>query len=197
MNYIIGKITYIAKNYILLENNFIGYKINLINDGTLEVDKYKRIYVCQKLSISNNFITNELYGFINLKDKIFFEKLISLSGIGHKTAFNIMKNDINELKKCIVAGNANELSKFEYITPKMSNILISQIKLEDSDIDYSNKKKNYKQDIISTLKALGYNSNDIDRTLNEKYSSTDFCFENEDQLTDIISNIIKDISINV
>lgn len=197
MNYIIGKITYIGKTYVLLENNFIGYKINFINDGTLEVDKYKKIYICEKWSISNNFILNELYGFINLKDKIFFEKLISISGIGYKTAFNIMKNDIVELKRCILNGDINELSKFNGISTKIANSLISQIKIEDSEVNYDNNKKNYKQDIISTLKALGYNSDDIDRALNDKYSSTNFYLENEDELTDIISSIIKDISINV
>lgn len=198
MNYIIGKISYIGNNYILLENNFVGYKINIIHNENMEIDKYKKIYISERNSISNNFITKELYGFLNIKDKIFYEKMISLSGIGHKTAFAIMNNDLNQLKQAIISGNINDLMNFNGVTNKIANILITQLKIDESEIIHQeSNKKNCKKDIISTLKALGYNSSDINNTIDNNYTDSDFYFNNDDELTDMISKIIKEISVNV
>lgn len=197
MNYIIGKIVYIGKNYVVAENNFMGFKIYVNELNEFEIDKYKKIYIIEKISISNNFINSEMYGFTSLKNKIFFENLISISGIGHKTAFSIMKNDINEIKTLIKNSDVQSLSKMEGISSKIASILVTQYKY-DIDIEENiSTKKNYKKDVISALKSLGYSLEDINNTLNNKFKNDDFFLENEEQLSDLISMTIKEISVNV
>ncbi len=202
MNYIIGKIVCKFSNYIILENNFIGYKINVSNIDNFELDKYRKLYIYKKTQIINNNISEEYYGFENYKDKMMFEKLISINGIGPKTSLNIISNDLLTLKYYIKTNDIEKLCSLNGITKKVAISLINNIEVEDNILDeFSNSNneqnstnsKNCKNDVISALKSLGYKKDVIDKSISE-IPNEDFIIDSEEQLSDLISKVIKDIS---
>lgn len=44
-DYLIGKVTYVNQNYVILENNYVGYKLFVVNNKKFVVDKYAKLFV--------------------------------------------------------------------------------------------------------------------------------------------------------
>ena len=58
-DYIIGKITDIKSNSIVLDNNGIGYLVYVSNPYSFELDKEIKVYIYQQIQEDGHF----LYGF--------------------------------------------------------------------------------------------------------------------------------------
>ena len=84
--YLIGKITAINPHYIVVEVNGIGYQLQVANPFRYEENTTQKVYVYQ--AVRENDVT--LYGFYDLAEKQLFLKLISVSGIGPKSALAIL-----------------------------------------------------------------------------------------------------------
>ena len=84
--YIIGKITKISPKYIICENNGIGYLIIVPNPYNYKLNQDYKVFTHQY--VREDII--DLYGFISEEEKDLFLKLISVSGIGPKSALSIL-----------------------------------------------------------------------------------------------------------
>lgn len=193
MNYIVGKIVYKRNNYIIIENNFIGYKIFIANASQLEENRIYKIYINKKQSFHNNFFNEELYGFKDFKEKIFFEKILHVSGIGHKTAILILENDYKLIEQLIYSQDIEGLINLKGINKKIANALISEIEINESNFENKLNNKNCKTDVISVLKVLGYSKDEINTAISE-VSEKDFFVSSENDISSIISQLIKRIS---
>ena len=87
---------------------------------------------------------------------------------------------------------------------KNDELYLSEVQYENMECDYVfsdeiskkfNDLFNYKKDVISALKSLGYKKDVIDKSISE-IPNEDFIIDSEDeeQLSDLISKVIKDIS---
>ena len=84
--YIKGKITYVTSNYIIIDNNGIGYIIFVANPYSYEENKEYLIYTYNYINENEN----SLYGFISMDEKELFLKLINVKGLGPKTAMPML-----------------------------------------------------------------------------------------------------------
>lgn len=158
-SYIKGLITNIEANYIVLENNDIGYLIFVPNPYSYKEGNKETIYIYQQIREDEN----TLYGFKSLEEKNLFLKLISVKGLGPKMALPILSSNIDNIYEAIEAGNINYLKKFPKIGDKVARQIILDLKgkLASSDSD----NKNNFDDLIETLKSLGYKPADIKKIL--------------------------------
>ena len=84
--YIKGTIKLIESNYVIIDNNGIGYIIYVANPYSYELDKDYTIYTYNFISESEN----SLYGFKSMDEKNLFLKLTSVKGLGPKTAMPML-----------------------------------------------------------------------------------------------------------
>ena len=85
-SYIIGKVTEVMSNAIVLENNGIGYLINTPNPfAFVEGSEYK-VYLYQQIKEDEH----SLFGFKTKEEKELFLKLIGVKGLGPKMALPII-----------------------------------------------------------------------------------------------------------
>lgn len=193
--YIVGKVNYSNDNYLILENNYTGYKIWTNNPNEFEKNTTIRLYIYAKIFQSNkgNF-SFEYYGFKNIIEKIFFENLVAINGIGPKTALNILKNDVNFLKDLIRNDDIISLELLPGFSNKIAILVCSQLgyKFRNEKKEEVCESKNNNvllTDLISALKALGYKKSDIEMAVNiigpklDKYTSED--------ISTVISEAIK------
>lgn len=82
--YIKGEVINILNNKLIIENNKIGYEINCSENSLLNMTVGEEIKVYTYYYVTQDSIS--LFGFSTLEEKSMFEKLISVSGIGAKTA---------------------------------------------------------------------------------------------------------------
>ena len=187
LSYMIGKIISINKKSITLESNWTGYVINVTNPELFELGKVKKIYLHKHSVISNkNNLVEDYYGFTNYEEKELFLKLITLNGIGPKTAAQILRNDINLLKTFILNKDIKSLSSLTSINERIARQLVDGITITSvNSVSTSTKIA----ELVSALKSLGYEKREIDLAISDKQIS-----ESNSDLSDLISNAIKIIA---
>lgn len=156
-NYIKGQITEITPNAIILENNGIGYIIKTPNPYSYQngssITVYTHFYVREDLC--------EIYGFKTSDMRDLFLQLISVRGIGPKSALAIIANDDpDSLRAAIQASDAKYLQKFPGIGPKASGQIILDLrgKLASIDTSYDSPKA---RTVKEALKSLGYSASEL------------------------------------
>jgi Holliday junction DNA helicase RuvA len=113
-----------------------------------------------------------LYGFLVLDDKKLFEQLISISGVGPKTAIGILGHvDISDFQMAILQGNVALLSKIPGIGKKTAERLIIELKDKFTNTPSAGSLPvgiqggSIVSDAISALINLGYNPLDAQKAI--------------------------------
>ena len=168
-NYIIGKITFQEGNIIVIENNNIGYEINVSNPFSYELDKDYKVY------LYNNVKEEEytLYGFKSLDEKNLFLKLIGVKGLGPKIALAIMATgSINGIVDAIERENILYLKKFPKVGEKLAKQIILDLKgkLDSTNITVSQysgliNPEVMEDELVGVLTGLGYKMGEIKKIL--------------------------------
>lgn len=159
-SYIKGIITIIETNYVVLENNGIGYLIYVSNPYSYKIDDNVTIYLYQQIKEDEHL----LFGFKSKEEKDLFLKLISVKGLGPKMALPMLSGDnMNNIYASIEEGNINYLKKFPKIGDKVARQIILDLKGK-LQISEEVGKKDYTE-LTETLKSLGYKPADIKKIL--------------------------------
>ena len=107
--YIKGTVKEIESNYIILDNNGIGYLIYTPNPYSFNIDEEYIVYIYQ--NVKEDEIS--LYGFKLKEEKDLFLKLIEVKGLGCKMALPIIATgSINGIVDAIERENILYLKKF-------------------------------------------------------------------------------------
>lgn len=159
--YIKGEITQIGSYYVFIECNNIGYKIRTANPFIYEETNTYKIYTYQHIRED----INELYGFSTYDEQKLFSKLISVKGIGPKSALSILATgSVKLIKNAIESGDVAYLMHFPGIGIKASQQIILDLK---GKIELSDKIERNLNDVVEALKALGYKQKEIDKVINK------------------------------
>ena len=99
-----------ADKYIVVGVGGIGFKVFTTSENIEIAEKGKAISLLTHLVVKEDAL--DLYGFTQQDELGFFEMLISISGIGPKTALNILNiSSIGALKMAISSGDTSHLTK--------------------------------------------------------------------------------------
>ncbi|MGX7051836.1 Holliday junction branch migration protein RuvA [Leuconostoc palmae] len=166
--YINGLITNIYPAYLVIaDRSGVGYKLYAANPYRFEQNVESHVYVEQ--IVRENEIT--LYGFVNENEKILFNKLLNVSGIGPKSALAILASDDAEgLVNAVATDDASYLTQFPGVGKKTAQQIILDLKGKLDGVANSaglatlNKHDNQNAalaDALSALESLGYSAKDV------------------------------------
>lgn len=166
--YIKGIVKEINPKHITVENNGIGYLIITPNPFNYKLDQDIVIHLYQK--VSDDDIS--LYGFDSNEARELFMKLISVSGIGPKSAVAILASGpVHSIADAIESGDAKYLQKFPGIGPKSSKQIVLDLQ---GKIEFESKVTSQTlAEVEEALKALGYNPREINKVLPKLDESKD------------------------
>ena len=154
-DYIIGKITNIKNNAIVLENNGIGYLVYVSNPYSFEIGSEVKVYLYQQIKEDEN----SLFGFKTNEEKELFLKLISVKGLGCKMALPILAvGSIEGIMDAIERENILYLKKFPKIGEKLAKQIILDLKgkLEFIGVGISDDEVDTQEELKEVLINLGY-----------------------------------------
>ncbi len=181
--YIKGKVVNQEFNYIVIDNNGIGYLVYVPNPYSFELDKEYTVYIYQY--VREDEIS--LYGFKTFEEKNLFLKLIDVKGLGCKMALPMLATgSINGIKDAIERENILYLKKFPKIGDKVARQIILDLKGKLSTTNDTNCDKNY-DELIEVLKGLGYKLSDINKILPSVKSDLNI----EDQVKEALKLMLK------
>lgn len=189
--YIKGVFIGINKDYVIIENNGIGYKI-YTSGNTISsmppVNENVMMYIQQ--IVREDFIG--LYGFISREELDMFNLLLTINGVGAKAALSLLSiTSVNSLKSAIVSNDTKVLTKAPGVGDKTAKRIILELKdkiskNEDIKSDAQNSEinvSNLPEEALYALISLGYSEKEANNALKN--------VNNNDTLEGIIKNCLK------
>ena len=177
--YIKGIVTIIESNYIIIDNNGIGYLIYTSNPYSFNINEEYKIYVYQ--NVKEDEIS--LYGFKEKAEKDLFMKLIDVKGLGPKMALGIIAGNTNDVVNAIEKGDINYLKKFPKVGDKVARQIVLDLKGKLVETE-TNIKTN--EELVEALEALGYKKADIKKVVPNVKSN-----KIEDQIKEALKLLLK------
>ena len=170
-SYIKGSLEIKSKGYIVVECSGIGYKIFMSDKSLNEIGN-----VGDNVKVYTHYHVREdeisLYGFKSDEELRMFELLLSVSGIGAKSAIATLSNiEPSEFALAAISDDVNRITKIPGIGKKTAQRLILELKdkLKSEEIEKNKEEieKEIKQteglnEAISALQVLGYSRREID-----------------------------------
>ncbi|PKL72770.1 Holliday junction branch migration protein RuvA [Candidatus Kuenenbacteria bacterium HGW-Kuenenbacteria-1] len=166
-----GKIIYkdIETKFVVIENNDIGYQVFVL------LNFFKKINLNEEIKIFTYFHhkedTQELYGFERIQELEFFKKLLSVNGVGPKSALGILKQSkVENIKKAIINEELDTLIKVVGIGRKMAQKIILELKNKIQDeLETKDTKTEFSNDsyVLDALKSLGYSVSEARQAVQE------------------------------
>ena len=160
LEYIKGEIAELTPTYVVIENNMMGYMINIsLNSYTqLQGQKNAKMFVYEAIREDAHL----LYGFTEKKERELFTLLISVSGVGANTARMILSSlKVEELQQTIASGNSNILKSVKGIGAKTAQRIIVDLKDkinigDDSLIITASVNNESYEEALAALVMLGF-----------------------------------------
>jgi Holliday junction DNA helicase RuvA len=183
--YIRGTIVEIDSNYVVLDNNDIGYIIYVPNPYSYQLNKTYTIFIYTKVAEEEY----TLYGFKTREDKELFLKLISVKGLGPKMALPILATGtFDSIADAIENNNLNYLKKFPKIGDKVAKQMVLDLKGKLNTINTGLfAKEDLSNELYEVLSGLGYKQADIKKVLNK----VDAKLSLEDQIKEALKLMLK------
>ena len=160
-------------SYIVIDVGGIGYKVFMaenVIDSLEDVGTKVKVYTHQHVREDDI----SLYGFLTMEELNMFELLISVSGVGAKSALGILANiEPSSFALAVISNDTSKLVKIPGIGAKSAARIILELKdklknqdaLDKKDVNTKLPKINDESidEAICALKVLGYTRKDIEK----------------------------------
>ena len=176
--YIKGNYIGINKDYVIVENNGIGYRIFTSGATMAEMPKIsEEVMLYLEQIVREDFIG--IYGFSTREELEMFKLLLSINGVGAKAALSLLSiSRINNLRYAILMGDEKHLCRAPGIGKKTAGRIILELKdkiktddvVEGVDIqegfkDIAPSNANVVGEALGALLALGYSEKEAETAL--------------------------------
>ncbi len=175
-DYIKGELVFKGDNSVVVENNGIGYLITT-NQRTISLldDINSAVKIYTKLVHKEDSMT--LVGFKQKEDRVIFDVLTSVSGIGTKVALVLLDEfSGSELIDYVITEDYKSISRAKGVGVKLAQKIIIELKgkltaaktakdIITGKIDTGKIPENIISDVQSILISLGYNQNEYTKAI--------------------------------
>lgn len=152
-----------AKHACVMTTSGVGYEVQLgkVDIDQLEEGQSASFYI--HTHVREDVL--ELFGFINKSDKVMFEQLTSISGIGPRSALSILSlSGAEVLYEHVVKNNTAYLTQISGIGKKIAEKIVLELrdKLPKIAFDFNTDGKSSGTtrtadvEVFEALKAMGY-----------------------------------------
>lgn len=169
-----GKIVESDLKSITLDVGGVGYRVfttgDIMTKISTEEKKSNEIILFTYLAIRENAM--DLYGFLSKVELAYFELLITISGIGPKTALGIMNlASPHSIEQAVSSQDSTHLIKMCGVSKKIAEKIVLELKDKIEKIEFEGKGQihqsniNGDSDALEALKSLGYSQNEAREAL--------------------------------
>ena len=188
--FISGKLAEITPTYAIVDNQGIGYFINIT------VNTYSQIKNLKEVKLFTHLVVREdaqlLFGFAKENERLLFLMLITVSGVGANTARLILSSlTTEETYQAITTGNVGVLQSVKGIGGKTAQRIVIDLKdkLMKQDIQLekiTTTHNTLKDEALSGLLILGFNKNIAEKAMSKVLKQTEI-----DSVEQLIKEALK------
>ena len=175
--YIKGSLEVKTTGYVVIETGGVGYKIFMSETAIEKLGEIgSTVKVHTYMKVREDDIS--LFGFNTNEELRMFELLLSVSGIGAKTAITILSNiSPSSFALAVISNDVASLKKLPGIGAKSAQRVILELKDKLKTEECINNKENIDKinvaledddkvsEAVSALQVLGYSKKEIERAL--------------------------------
>jgi len=169
IGYLTGKLISAKPTQILLDVNGVGYAIKISINTFERISSKEKVSLYIHTNVKEDAIT--LFGFYSEAEKEMFELLISISGVGPKSALSLLSGiSTDDLKQAIITSNVERMVAVPGIGRKTAERLILELKNKVRDIKEEGitpTKPSVQKEAIAALTTLGYNLVSSEKAINK------------------------------
>lgn len=163
ISYIKGEVINKGIDFLIVENNGIGYHVNTSLNTLNSVTEGETVSIYTYMHVREDVLA--LYGFSKNEELDMFKKLISVNGVGPKAGLAVLSTyEINKIKLAISREDVTAISKVPGLGKKTAGKIILELKdkigsINTEDLDINEEIKiisNETNDIINVLLTLGF-----------------------------------------
>jgi len=161
ISYLRGKLIYKSNllkkdNFIILDVSGVGYKVFVLDKVLVGAKPSEELELFTFTQVAETVL--DLYGFATQEELNFFELLNTISGIGPRSAMDILrKAKIEDLTKAVQTGNDEVLSKVSGLGAKTAEKIVIGLKDKLGSVDLGESGWNAGfGDALEALIGLGY-----------------------------------------
>jgi len=173
ISFLKGRIEDKGKDNVDIDVKGVGYRVYMPSTTIEKLDIGKEIKIYTYMRMIQDDVS--LYGFLTKEEKHMFELMISVGGIGAKSAINILSNITpSKFALAVITNDINTLKKLQGIGPKTAGRIIlelkDKIKTEEAvesgeDVLTNAEDESTNEDLIQALLVLGYRRYQINEIL--------------------------------
>ena len=164
-----GTIIELSEKYAVIDVHGVGYKVFCGKESLADLHLDSPAALFTHLAVREDAL--DLYGFGTGEEMNFFQLLISVSGIGPKSALGILSvTTVQTLKQAIGTGDTGYLIKVSGIGRKTAEKIVLELRDKlraHADMKESPSILRAESDVIEALKSLGYSQNEARDALKE------------------------------
>ena len=167
--YITGKVAEKSPTYVVLDNQGIGYYINITLNTFTAIGEKEDVRLFTHEQILED--AHNLFGFFTAKERDLFELLISVSGVGCNTARLILSSlTVSELSNAIASDDVKTIQAVKGIGAKTAQRIVIDLKdkLKKNDFPteiFTVADNTIKTEALSALTILGFGKAAVDKAL--------------------------------
>lgn len=173
--YLKGNLITKLEEYVILEVQGIGYKVYMSKKSIDVLEENREVKVYTYLKVREDDIS--LFGFNTNEELHMFELLISVGGIGAKSAIAILSNITpSRFALAVITNEVNTLKKLPGIGQKTAQRIILELKdkikteeaigaKEEDNIGEKVQNEEDVEELIQALQVLGYRRYEINKIL--------------------------------
>lgn len=162
--YLKGKVLQKSVNYIILENLGVGYKVFATPEILAKkIQDNVEVYIYHKSTDDGE----SLFGLPDFKALEFFELLLTVTGVGPKSALGILSSaKIEILENAIINQDHSMFTKMSGVGKKTAERIILELKNKVM-VGSLGKTGSGSGEVFDALIQLGYSSKEVKEALNE------------------------------
>ena len=154
IGHIEGKVAAVRGNFCIVSAGGVGYKIASTKDALHTLKEGQQVSLWTHTAVREDAL--DLFGFPSESDLAFFELLLTVSGIGPRSALGILNvAPANTLRSAIAAGNDTYLTNVSCIGKKTAQKILFELK-DKVAVDTVNTTLRSDEDALEAMRALGY-----------------------------------------
>ncbi|MDQ6985194.1 MAG: Holliday junction branch migration protein RuvA [Candidatus Dojkabacteria bacterium] len=194
IGYLKGIVKGAGNGSIILLSNDIGWDINIGEKNYLEGSEVE-LYIFTSMKDSDI----SLFGFETSMDLKLFKMLTAVSGVGGKTAMNLVTIlGVSKINNAVLMSDHSSL-KVPGVGAKTAQKILIELKGKidklgistSTNINEGNSISNIKEDVVSALEGLGYKTKDVIDTYRKLNDMEKIHTDSSDE--DIIRAILANI----
>ncbi len=174
IDFIKGQIVYKNPAFIIVETSGgVGYRLNISLNTYAKIEKEETVRLLTHVQIRED--AHVLFGFAEESERVLFQMLISVSGVGPATAQVLLSGmNADEVRSAILGENEAAFNKVKGIGPKTAKRIILDLKDkvkkdggETLSLNLSSTNNTMRDEALSALMSLGFQRIAVQKVLNK------------------------------